>query len=82
MMKEVMEWAENPEQPELSGQGGAAKKAPPPSDQFKKATSGVMIFGVCFEMISQITDPLTQYRNLDFRRTCVAAMCLIRADKF
>jgi len=42
--------------------------------QHQKAAAGSVVLHVGLEMLSQFANPLTQNRNLDFRRTGVRVM--------
>jgi hypothetical protein len=56
------------------------EQPPPPTDQKKQATPGMMIFLVELEMFRQIRDPVGQHRDLDFRRAGIRLMLPILLD--
>ena len=43
--------------------------------QHQETAPGSVILFVCLEMLGQLANPLTQNRNLDFRRTGIRIVC-------
>ncbi|OPY12062.1 MAG: hypothetical protein A4E66_01226 [Syntrophus sp. PtaB.Bin001] len=53
------------------------KKSSSLTDQFQQSSTGMMVFFMDLEMISQIFNPCTQKRYLDFGRSSIFLMQLI-----
>jgi hypothetical protein len=56
------------------------QKAPALSDHSQKTTAGVMVFGVSFEVVGQISDFLAQNCDLHLGRTRIGVVCPVAID--
>ncbi len=52
------------------------------TDEFEKTTTGVVVFGVAFEVIGQVRDALAEQRDLHFGGTCIGFVFLVFNDHF
>lgn len=51
-------------------------------DHYEQASTGMMIFFVCFEMLGQLRNALREQRDLHLRRTSVRAVRFVIANYF
>jgi hypothetical protein len=50
------------------------------ADEHEKSAAGTVVFLVRFEVVRQLTDPLTEQCDLDFRGTGIGGMRAVRVN--